>query len=263
MCRARRRRSGAPRTRAHRAADPTVLLGHEARLASRRCSRSARQGRARRARRGHDRVLARLESDRGYRRWRAYLRRHERLPHPAPRHRATRLVRRAPHAVRRAGRRSTRRWCRRPQPGGTALTRAERPARSGAPAPRDDRGSAGGPRRSGVPRTRRGQVHVRHRSVPAREHRAHTPRAGLEPPREPGVSECRRRPDYCVEGAMAVAGRAIGWLADGLRAIPDSAASATRLPRRSKIPEVSGSSRHSRGSTPPGGTPRHAAPSSG
>ncbi len=31
--------------------------------------------------------------------------------------------------------------------------------------------------------------------------------------------------EYCVEGAMAVAGRAIGWLADELRAIPDSAAS--------------------------------------
>ena len=30
---------------------------------------------------------------------------------------------------------------------------------------------------------------------------------------------------YCVEGAMAVAGRAIGWLADELQALPDAAAS--------------------------------------
>jgi len=32
-------------------------------------------------------------------------------------------------------------------------------------------------------------------------------------------------PVYCVEGAMAVAGRAVGWLADELQALPDPAAS--------------------------------------
>ena len=43
----------------------------------------------------------------------------------------------------------------------------------------------------------------------------------------PAYQSAGGAPDYCVEGAMAVAGRAIGWLADGLRAIPDSAASAS------------------------------------
>ena len=113
------------------------------------------------------------------------------------------------------------------QPGGTALTRADGPLGAALAAPRDDRGSAGGPRRSGVPRTRRGQVHVRHRSVPAREHRATRPAPGSSLLASPAYQSAGGAPDYCVEGAMAVAGRAIGWLADGLRAIPDSAASAS------------------------------------
>ena len=43
----------------------------------------------------------------------------------------------------------------------------------------------------------------------------------------PAYQSAGSPPAYCVEGAMAVAGRAVGWLADGLRAIPDSAASET------------------------------------
>ena len=41
----------------------------------------------------------------------------------------------------------------------------------------------------------------------------------------PAYQRAGSPPDYCVEGAMAVAGRAIGWLADELQTLPDAAAS--------------------------------------
>ena len=41
----------------------------------------------------------------------------------------------------------------------------------------------------------------------------------------PAYQSAGSAPAYCVEGAMAVAGRAIGWLADELQALPNAAAS--------------------------------------
>ena len=41
----------------------------------------------------------------------------------------------------------------------------------------------------------------------------------------PAYQSAGSAPEYCVEGAMAVAGRAVGWLADELQALPDPAAS--------------------------------------
>ena len=126
--------------------------------------------------------------------------------------RASRDLRRPSHAA--PGRRPT--W----QAGGLRDDTGRRPARSRAAAAGDDRRPAGGPRRAGVLRAGRGEVHLRHRRLPARQHRARRDRRRRRacwpapPTRRP-----ERPPPYCLEGSMAVAGRAVGWLADGLGAL--------------------------------------------
>ena len=60
----------------------------------------------------------------------------------------------------------------------------------------------------------RGQVHLRHRRVPARHHRAGPVQldGAACPPRSPGGSA--GRPTYCLDGQVYTAGAAVRWLAD-------------------------------------------------
>ena len=91
---------------------------------------------------------------------------------------------------------------------------------------RRPRRPAGGHRRPGVLRARRGQEHLRHRQLPAAQHRH---RAGAlastacSPPSP--TSSATSRPVYALEGSIAVTGSAVQWLRDQLGIISGAAES--------------------------------------
>ena len=119
---------------------------------------------------GNTDTLGAVEPHRRRRRRRARHRRHQRQPHHADGPRDPRLGRRAARLLRhpagdaaaRSARRRTRAGTARPGTGrvGGAVSAHRRPRRP-----------AGGHRRPGLLRARRGQEHLRHRQLPAAEHR--------------------------------------------------------------------------------------------
>ena len=242
-----------PRPAPHGPDAAAVLLGHQARLAARPRRRRPRPGRARRAGRRHDRLLARDLAHRP-----PHHRRHQRLADAAARHRAPRVGRRPARAV--------------PDPARRPAATSSRP---GAPAVSPTITVAGP--LAGLPllalvgdqqaallgqaclRAGRGQVHLRHGRLPARERRPH---AG--PSRPPGLlaSPAYRADDARPPTASRAPRR---WPAAPSAGSPTGSASCPTRPRRAASPPPSrrapacASSPRSRASTPRGGTPRRAA----
>ena len=181
--RAARGGAGADVRREDRPRARRVLLRHQGALAARPRRRRARARAARRARVRHDRQLARVAADR---RPRALHGREQREPHAALRHPDRRLGRRPPARARRAAR------------GAAARRRVVRRLRRSADRRREraDRGHrrrpAGGALRAGVPRAGTREEHVRHRVLPAHEHRRQGRRVAQQPAHD-GRLEARRR----------------------------------------------------------------------
>ena len=157
---------------------------------------------------GTDRQLAHLEPDRPARH-----RRDQRQPHAADGPAHPRLGRPdlldalgVPAAMLpeiRAVVRGLRRSARRPAGRRAGGRRARRPA--------------GGAVRPDLLPARRGQVHLRHRQLPAGQHRRHPGgRRGTACSPRSATRSGRRPPAYALEGAIAVTGALVQWLRDNL-----------------------------------------------
>ena len=213
------------------------------------------RARARRARVRHDRFLARLEADR---RRDARHRRVEREPHAAVRHPARRLGRRAAGAARHAARRAA---------AGRRLVgrRARETLLDGVQ--RADRGHrgrpAGGAVRAGVPLAGTGEEHLRHRLLPAAEHRRPNAVASTQQPGDDGRLEARRRRSTTrSKAASSSAAPSCSGCATGCRS---SARRPTSKRSRRACPTTAASTscRRSRDSARRTGTRTRAARSSG
>ena len=165
--RARRRRGRRPAARPGRAAALDVLLRPEDRLDPRQRGRRPRARRERRARVRHDGHLAALEPHRRRQGRRPRDRRDQRQPHDADGPRDARLARAEPRADGRPARRCCPRSAPRARP--TARPRARRVG--GRPVA----GILGDQQAALFGQTcfsaRRGEEHLRHRLLPARQHR--------------------------------------------------------------------------------------------
>ena len=82
--------------------------------------------------------------------------------------------------------------------------------RAGAAGGRTGRRPAGGPAGRALPGGRRGQVHLRHRRVPAGGHGPR--RSGPAGAVRVGRLAAGRRGDYCLDGQVYTAGSAVSWL---------------------------------------------------
>ena len=102
-------------------------------------------------------------------------------------------------------------------PEGFGVDPRQGPARRRGAAHRRPRRPAGGDRRPGLLRARRGQEHLRHRQLHAAQHRR-----GAGPQSRPGLltTVCYQfagqKPVYALEGSIAVTGSAVQWLRDQL-----------------------------------------------
>ena len=119
---------------------------------------------------------------------------------------------------------------------------------------------AGGPVRPDLLFARRGQVHLRHRQLPAGQHRRarRSPRTTACSP--PSATGSARRPAvYALEGSIAVTGALVQWLRDNLGLI--SAAGGDRGAGRERWPTTAAaiSCRRSPASSRPTGAPTRAA----
>ena len=150
-----------------------VLFRHQAQVAPRPRAGCARARGARRTRLRHHRLVADLEPHGGRR---PRHRRVQRVPHDALQHPHRPLGRRAPGPVRRPARGAAR--------GGAVVRRLRQGAARGRrPADRRHRRRpAGGAVRPGLPLARAGQEHLRHRLLPAAQHRGAGGRVGQQPP---------------------------------------------------------------------------------
>jgi glycerol kinase len=98
------------------------------------------------------------------------------------------------------------------------------------------------------------QEHLRHRLLPADEHRPPPHRKHQRPPHDRRMAPRRPPPTYALEGSAFIAGAAVQWLRDGLGIIK-TAAEVEPLARQSKTPTASTSSPPSPASAPPTGDP--------
>ena len=83
----------------------------------------------------------------------------------------------------------------------------------------------------------RGQEHLRHRLLPAAEHRAARRRARRAGSSRRSPGAVGGRVEYALEGSVFVAGAAVQWLRDGLRLVGDAAE--TEAAARS-VPDTAG-----------------------
>ena len=90
----------------------------------------------------------------------------------------------------------------------------------GRPGRRRPRRPAGGPLRPDLLRRRRGQEHLRHRQLPAAQHR-HRGRARRRTAssRRSATGSATSRPVYALEGSIAITGALVQWLRDNLKLI--------------------------------------------
>ena len=202
--------------RAHRPGHRRLLLRQQDRVDSRQRPGRAGQGRGRRAGVRHHRHLAGLEADR---RRDARHRRQQRVAHDAVQHPHARVGRRAADAVRRAGQ---------PAAGGAAVERGLRASVDDARRRRrPDRGhrrrSAGGALRPDVRRAGHGEEHLRHRLLPAAEHRRTAGARRATGCSRPSPGRSAARPTYALEGSVFIGGAVVQWLRDGLGLIRTSA----------------------------------------
>ena len=77
--------------------------------------------------------------------------------------------------------------------------------------------------RPGLLRAGRGEEHLRHRLLHAAEHRRHAGRLAEQAADDHRLAHRRRRPTYCLEGSVFIAGAVVQWLRDGLGIIEVSA----------------------------------------
>ena len=137
------------------------------------------------------------------------------------------------------------RCCRRSSLVERRLRRTRRSPRPRDPDRRHRRRPAGGALRPGLLRARHGQEHLRHRLLPAAEHRRRARSRRRNSLLTTVAWQRDGRIDYALEGSVFIAGAVVQWLRDGLEHHPKRRPTSRRWPRACPTPAASTSCRRS------------------